>query len=103
MKKVKLTSNIILPILGNSVFTKYNTLNNASDETLKTGIYGINTELISTSNLPSGVSFGMMIVFNGVGSSGNPIVQVVFDNVNNKVYYRVKWDIYSFKPWILLT
>ncbi len=100
MKKKILTQNAVLSILGDSIFVKNQHFNDANDTSLKSGMYGINFNVVNSLNLPADVTYGSMLVFNGngLGDGGNPIVQLVISGFG-KMYFRDKWSNSPFREW----
>ena len=80
--------------------TRYNWAYDMNDVTLKTGVYGINADGGTVSNNTSGVSFGMLIVFNGqyTAIGGNPIFQIAISN-GGSYKTRFKWASDGWTTW----
>ena len=100
MKKVKLTSEIIKNHISDESFFKREYFQDANDTSLQSGIHGINFNAVQSINLPNGVTYGSMIVFNGDGLSdtGNPIFQILISG-NGFIFIRSKWHVQNFSEW----
>lgn len=90
--------NVPKDALFEDVFTNRGDLRDIDDATLKSGIYGINFDSYPGSGSP--YVYGGLIVFNGYGTAtaGNPILQMVFNNVG-VVSIRVKWWTSPWTDW----
>ena len=67
------------------------------DINLESGIYGINNtggRKDAPSNDSTGISLGMIIIFNGKGMSlgGNPVVQIAVEYMANSIKVRTYWS-----------